>query len=509
MSRTQYLIKNAKINIVFFLANALVAFFSRKFFIDHFGSDFLGLNATISNILGFLLLTELGIGTAITYLLYQPLASKNFENINRIIALLNHYYKRIGLTILIIGLVGSSLLPFIFKKSELSLAVIYTSFYSYLSISVIEYLFNFKQLLIYADQKAFLLKKILAISNISKILLQITSVFIFDANLFIFLAIEVGFAIVKSIVLNFLITRTYPWLKITGTNDNDFFKQEILKKTKQIFSHQIGGFVLTQTDQLLIYTFTSLKMVTFYNNYVIVTQYAVTLLMQPFLSLNSGVGNLVASAKKEKLQAVFNELLLLKYWLAGVIIFILYQAINPFIILWLGKEYLLSENIIIVLLFNFFINIVRKPIDVFLQAFGIFHDTWAPWTEALLNLILSLILGYYYGIFGILLGTSISLIAIICIWKPYLLFNEGFKHPALSYFKKVLTYVALFLTTAFTTSFLFKYLAKNIIINSEYLFFIIYFSLISILFTSLYSLLLLLFVKDSKPLLKRLPLVWK
>lgn len=508
MSRTQYLVKNAQINIVFYLINILLTFFSRRLFLDNLGAEFLGLNATIANLLGFLSLAELGIGTAITYLLYQPLAHKDFNKVNKIISLLNYYYKRLSLAIMVLGLIGSLFLPFFFNKNGLSIYTIYAAFYSYLIINLIAYFFNFKQILVYADQKAFLLKKVMGLCAIFKVVAQIIAIIFLKTNIYVYLGIEIVFAIIQSIALNWLIDKTYHWLKITPiANGNSEYKGTLLKKSKQIFSHEIGTFVLTQTDQLLIYAYTSLKMVTFYNNYLMVVQYAVSLISQPFLSLNSGIGDLVASSNREKAYQTFRELLLLKYWIAGCVIFVIYQTIDPLIELWLGKSYLLDKKITIILLLNFFITITRKPLDVFLQAFGIFHDTWAPWAEAGLNLILSIILGYLYGIFGILLGTFISVGLIVCLWKPYLLFTQGFKRSPSLYFTTILFY----LIQLFVVAFVAVYILNNIKITipNKYLMFITHLAIVSATFVILYSVLMALFAKESKYLVNRLLALWK
>ncbi|WAC40321.1 lipopolysaccharide biosynthesis protein [Pedobacter sp. SL55] len=347
-----------------------------------------------------------------------------------------------------------------------------------------------------------MIKKTLGICNILKVILQILSVFTFGANLYLFLALEVIFAIVTSIALNHLIKKTYPWLEIL--KENDFkYKKELLKNAKQIFSHRLGSFILTQTDQLLIYAYTSLKMVTFYNNYLMIVQFAVTLTNQPFLSLHSAIGNLVVTNSREKSYRVFQELLLLKYWLAGNVIFVLYATLNPFIALWLDKSYILDHNIIIILLLNFFINIVRKPLDIFLQAFGIFHDTWAPFTEAGLNLVSSVILGYFYGIFGILLGSFISTLLIVCIWKPYLLFSKGFNLPVLFYFKKTLKYLLFYFFAAITAFYSTPNILQHIHSINKYIQFAISLCAYSMLFATLYSLLFILFANESKPLVKR------
>lgn len=508
MSRTQYLVKNAQINIVFYLINIFLTFFSRKLFLDNLGADFLGLNATISNLLGFLSLAELGIGTAITYLLYQPLAHKDFNKVNEIISLLNYYYKRLSIAIIVFGLIGSLFLPFFFNKNGLSITTVYAAFYCYLIINLITYFFNFKQILVYADQKAFLLKKVMGLSTTLKVVVQMMSIIFLKTNVYMYLVIEIVFAIIQSVAINRLIGKTYYWLKITYiVNGNSEHKSMLLKKSRQIFSHQIGTFVLTQTDHLLIYAYTSLKMVTFYNNYLIVVQYAVSLISQPFLSLNSSVGDLVANSSREKAFQTFRELLLLKYWIAGCIIFIIYQTIDPLIELWLGKSYLLDKKITIVLLLNFFITLTRKPLDVFLQAFGIFHDTWAPWAEAGLNLILSIILGYLYGIFGILLGTSISVSLIVCLWKPYLLFTQGFKRQPSLYFTNILFYLIWLFVAAFIAMYILN--GIKITISNKYVMFIVHLGIVSATFVTLYSVIIMLFAKESKYIVNRLLALWK
>ena len=159
----------------------------------------------------------------------------------------------------------------------------------------------------------------------------------------------------------------------------------------------------------------------------------VTLLTNALLnSIAAGIGNLVAEGNKEHIKSVFWEVFTLKFWIASIICFGIYILGDSFISLWVGKEYLLPPQAFLILIFTAFINLSRTA-DTFIFAYGMFQDIWAPIVEATLNLGLSIILGYYYGITGILIGVLISLIILVCIWKPYFLYRWGFKNSFTEY----------------------------------------------------------------------------
>lgn len=111
-----------------------------------------------------------------------------------------------------------------------------------------------------------------------------------------------------------------------------------------------------------------------------------------------------------------------RYFLAGIIVFCCYHLINSFISLWLGSEYILENSIVVLLMIYVFIMITRGTVDMFNTAFGLYADTWAAWTEVILNVGITLSTAFYLGINGILLGKIISTSLIIALWKPYYLF---------------------------------------------------------------------------------------
>jgi putative polysaccharide transport protein len=98
-SRIQKSIKNAKVNVIFYVITAVLAFFSRKVFLDNLGTEFLGLSSTLGDILNLMNITELGIGTAVGVTLYKPLFNDEREKISDIISVYGFLYSRIGILI--------------------------------------------------------------------------------------------------------------------------------------------------------------------------------------------------------------------------------------------------------------------------------------------------------------------------------------------------------------------------------------------------------------------------
>jgi membrane associated rhomboid family serine protease len=94
MSRVKKTLINARVNIVFYAISMVVAFFSRKIFLDYLGADFVGLTGTLYGVLGFLNIAELGVSTAVGYTLYKPIFEKDNNEINKILSLWVIFIKR-------------------------------------------------------------------------------------------------------------------------------------------------------------------------------------------------------------------------------------------------------------------------------------------------------------------------------------------------------------------------------------------------------------------------------
>ena len=427
---------NAKVNLICYFASFITAFFTRKILLDQLGAEFIGFTGTVGSLLSFLNLAELGIGTAIGYVLYKPIADGDRFKINEIISVLGYLYHKIGYIILGIGIVTSFFLPLIFPNTTFSWYVIYFGFYAYLTSSLIGYFVNYRASLLSADQRNYVVTGYFQLTTTTKVILQMILA-LYLRSFIVYLLIELFFGIINSIILNWKIDKTYPWLKSEVKLGRKLFKKypEITTYTKQIFAHKVGGVVQGQLTPFLIYSFVSLPVVALYTNYTLLTQKIESLISATINSTGAAVGNLIAEGDKEKILKVFKELLSLRIFIASIVAACIFQFSSQFIGVWLGEQYILEGHTVALIAILSGLNISRGVLDQFCYGNGLFADVWAPYAESLIMAIFAMTGGYLWGLPGVLLGPLVSIIAIIFIWKPYYLFSRGFKISVWKYWQ--------------------------------------------------------------------------
>lgn len=373
-SRLKKSLLNARVNLIFYFLSLALSFFSRKIFLDALGADFMGLIGTLNNLLGFLNLAELGISTAIGYVLYKPLFEHDEKKINEIISVFGFIYRRIGFIILSAGCALACFLPLIFPNNVFDLGVIYFAFFSYLTTSLIGYFANYKQTLLGADQKNYVVTAYFQSAVLIKTCLQMGLVY-YTGNYYLWISLELLLGIVYSIILNWKVNQVYPWLKSEVKQGKLLFKKypEVTRYTKQLFVHKLGSFVQFQTTPFLVYAFVSLKTVAYYGNYTLIIDKISIFISNLLGSTNAGVGNLIAEGDSKRIQQVFWELMGIRFLIAGTISFALIRLTGAFISLWLGSEYVLPQHILYLIIINSFISYTRGAIDQFTYGYGLFQ----------------------------------------------------------------------------------------------------------------------------------------
>ena len=502
--RVKKSLKNAEVNLVFYFLSLFLAFFSRKIFLDCLGADFIGLTGTLTNILGYLNLAELGISGSIGYLLYKPLQQKNHQEITEILSVFGYFYNWIGSIILIAGIAISLFFPLIFDNVTLGLGIVYFSFYSILGSSLIGYFINYRQILLSADQKNYLVAVYFQSAGLVKTVIQLFLAYTYK-NLYLWVSIEFVFGILGCIILNWKINKEYPWLKTDKAQGKLLWKKypSILTYTRQIFIHKIKDFLLYKSDELFIFLFVSLKMVAFYGNYTIITTKIGQLFSSVLGSMEASIGNLIAEGNKQNIMKVFWEVNTIRHFVAGFLCFSIYHFIEPFICLWLGAEYLLSRNILILLVISIYIGTSRGSVDMFNATQGLFADTWSAWTELFLSIVMTLIGGYMWGIAGILLSKIIITSLIGLLWKPYYLFNSGFHFSYATYWKGAIRNFGVSIASFAIAHVLLSYV--NIDTMAGFPQWILFCIIGIVFYLSVNLILTYLFCKGTKDFLKRIP----
>lgn len=438
-------VMNVKVGMLLYILSLFLAFFSRKVFLDCLGAEFIGLTGMLMNIMSFLSVAELGIGTSIVYFLYKPLQENNHEKINEVMSMLAFLYRCIGIVIFVCGFVVSLFFPWWFGKLSTGLLLVYFAFYSFLLSSMAGYIFNYKQLLVGANQKQYLVNAYFQTIGIVQSIVQILLAYYYR-NLWLWVVVGLVFTIIGIIVFNYRIKQLYPWLKVSMSEGRKNLRQypEVLRKTRQIFVQKIKDFILYRSDEILVGAFVSVVQVAYYGNYTIITSklnYLVNILSD---GMNAGIGNLVAEGNMKNTMKVFWELTAIRFFITGAIVFGLLLFLQAFVVCWFGAQYRLSNVIVYLLIFNIFIFLSRGVVENYISAHGLFSDVWAAWTELALNLTVTLCLAPFYGIVGILLGKVISVFFIAMFWKPYFLFSRGLKKSVAVYWRGMAPYYIIF-----------------------------------------------------------------
>lgn len=446
MSRTSNSIKNMSVSIAGQLLTVLFQFITRTALINSLGVEYLGISGLFTNIVSMLSLSELGIGTAIIFKLYKPIE----ENDEHKIFLLMNFYKRIyqiiGIVIFAIGII---LMPFLSHliKDDVSFINIYIIFFLYLMQSVFSYMFfAYKSALIQANQKEYITTGITYLFQILSNILQLVCLLALkDFTLFVLISIIT--TILMNIVISRICDKMYPFINKKSNEKLDKTEQKnIFKDCYALAIYKMNGVVLNSTGNMILSTFIGLSVVGLYSNYMLIFTFVNTILTKIYSAITASLGNLHAAADKEHEYEMFEAINLISFILFTVSALGMAFVSNSFITIWLGKEYLFSMEIVMLMGIRMYIDGQKKVLSTYRNTMGLFQQAkYRPLFGALINLIASVILVQYIGIAGILLGTIIADISTYMWYDPYAIYKYGFESSVKPYYKKRIIYGIVFL----------------------------------------------------------------
>ena len=447
-SRTDYATLNTSIALAIQPFQALIGFVSRTVFLNILGVTYLGLNNYLSSLVSMLSLAELGIGGAMTYALYSPLARKDHGKINAFMILFKKLYRMIGIGIFIFGTILAVFLPYIIKDYPVNREV-YIVYFLFVFNSASSYFFSYKRTLLYVDQRNYVMTSIDFGLSVLRAVLQI-GVLIYTKNFVIYLLVGIFMNILGNLIMSSIVDRMYDYLyneEITSITREE--KSKFVKNVKGNIVGRIGETIVFQTDSLLMGAYISLTAIGLYGNYIFVLGFLSLLVNTTINPVVSSIGNLIHSeditliAKinfiKKFQFIVFSMVYLLSM---GFLIFI-----NPFITIWLGKDFLFDIGVVILIVVNFFLTNYRRPALILISIYGLSYEQNK---KVLVEITLNIVLSLYYlvvldlGVAGILLGTICSTV-VTCIWyEPYSVFKYGMKSSAKEYFKTMVKHFTVF-----------------------------------------------------------------
>ncbi len=449
--RTGKSLRNVAVDTAGQVISLIVRFIGRKVFVLFLAEEYLGLNGLFSNILTVLSLAELGVGTAIVYSLYRPLSEGNIEKVKSLMRLFKRAYTCIGLFVLC---VGAALTPFLsfFVKEMPRLPHIRLIYLMYVGDSAASYFFSYKRSLLMADQNRYIISLYQYTIYTLKAALQILLLWLYR-DFIIYLAAHMLSTLLENLLVSRRADKMYPYLRDRDVKPlPEEVSGTIRKNVAAMLCHRLGGVVVNGTDNLLIAKLVAVSSVGLYSNYLMITTALTTAYDAALQSLTAGFGNLNVSSDDAHKKEVFDRLSFGCSWLYGWSAICLVCLSQSFIRWWLGEALLLDMSTVCWIAAVFYVGGMRKATLLARDAMGLYwNDRFKPLAEALINLVVSIILGRRCGIDGILMGTVISTMT-TCFWvEPLMLYRHGLHAPVGEYFLRyglhtLITLGALLLT---------------------------------------------------------------
>lgn len=449
--RTKNSIKNVIAAMLSNIITIVIGLIAQAVFIKILGIEYLGLNGLFTNIISMLGIVELGLGNAIIFNLYKPLASNDTETIKSLMKFYKKSYILIASVVLIIGLVIIPFLPLLIEKVTVNINIV--GIYLLFLIDIVcSYLLSYKRSIFYADQKNYYVNIIHIGYTILLNLSQLVILF-FTKNYYLYLAIKIIIRLIENLIITTLANKKYPYLLERNIKKIDKkIEKDIFTKVKALFFHKIGGFIVLGTDNILISKYLGLAVVGLYSNYYMIINAVQTLFSQALVALTPSVGNLLAKENKNKTFEVFKKIRFMNFWIATFTSVCILNMMQQFITIWIGEKYLLADVVLIVLVFNFFQKMMRNTYQTFKEAAGIYYeDRFVPLFESIINIVASIILVKIIGLPGIFLGTIISGFVLWLYSYPKYVYKKLFDRRIIDYLKETISYILLFVIIAFIT----------------------------------------------------------
>ena len=431
-----------------YLSNAITGILGialQKIFIIKLGETLLGVNSTYSSILSVLSLAELGLGTAVNFSLYGPVARGDKETVKAYMQFYKKAYRVIALVVACVGLLLVPFLKFIIKDpvgidSNADLINYYLIF---LFNTVSSYFVAYKYSLPNAEQKNYIQSNVLTITKIATVLTQIVLLLLVP-NFYLYLLAAAAIELIQKIFADAYLNRKYPLLK--EKNVRKLTKEElsdIKKKTGALVCHKVGDAARLQTDSIIITGFINVTMSGYVDNYNKVINLIANFVNVIFNSVISSFGNLIATESGEKQYEMFRVYRFFASWIYGYAAVGFFLLLTPFISWYYGDRFALPAAVVGAILIDFYFKGERVVLSNYKTAAGVFEqDKFLPLIQGAVNLVLSIVLVQRIGLLGVYIGTIVSgLIANVI--RPVIIYRACFDRKADTYFYDAFRYIGV------------------------------------------------------------------
>ncbi len=436
MGRIQHAAKNIAFGYIGNITSTVLGFVLRTVFIMKLDATLLGINGLYTGVLTMLSLAELGIGTALNYSLYAPVARKDYEKIKSYMLFYKKAYRVIAGIVACIGIILIPFLKYFIKNpGEYGMKELTVYYLIFLFNTVSTYFVAYKYSLVNAEQKNYIQTNVLTITKLVTTVLQLI-VLLLTSNFLLYLLTAAAVELIQKIYVNHYLNKRYPYLKEKDVKPLEKEEtDEIVSKTKALVCHRVGDVARLQTDSIIISSFIQVSLVGIVDNYTMVINSISGFVNIIFNSVISTFGNLIATESREKQYEIFKVYRFVANWIYGLSAIGFFILLSPLIYLLWGEEWMLGTGVIGLILIDYYFKGDRIVLSNFKTAAGVFEqDKYLALIQGAVNLVISIVLVQYIGLAGIYVGTIVSGL-IANITKPFIIYRVCFEKSPGEYFK--------------------------------------------------------------------------
>ncbi len=408
MDRSKKAFRNVATGLLDKFVLLLLAFATRTIFIRLLGAEYTGVSSLYTNILSVLSLAELGLGNVLMFYLYSSLKKGNEVEISQLVQEFKKIYNIIIVAILFVGLL---LIPFLhyIVNSSLDSDELIVYYVLYLINSVASYFVVYRTTVLSADQNSYITNICSTVSTIVMYILQLAYLFV-CRDFFGYLVIQVLCTIAKNLVLNHIACKKYPYLRKKPKNKTEVIdKHELFGNIKATFLFKVSDTILDQTDNIIISIIFGTLFVGYYSNYYLIISYLVNIAGIIVNGLLASYGNLNTEQDEGKSYKMLNVSMLV-FSLFGTFCSTCYLClIQDFVPIWIGEEYVMNYDLVFAVVIVFYLRMVTNTVWIYRSTMGLFREVqYVNVIAAVLNVVLSVLLGMWLGVAGVIVATAVS-----------------------------------------------------------------------------------------------------
>ncbi len=413
VSRTKYVVRNIAAGLLCQILNSVLGFIVRYYFIYTLGVEYLGVNGLFTNVLQFLSLVELGIGSTIVYRLYAPLKSGDTEQLKSLMLLYKRAYTVIGVVVFILGLALCPFMSWLINDAPQVDENLYLIFILFVLNSSLSYLYIYKQSIIVADQRNYIVSIVRQIGKIIQSIAQIL-ILVWLSDFILFLIIGIIFTLLINIGINKTANKLYPFLKDNNVKPlalDD--KKGLWGDVKSLITFKLGYIILNNANNIILSLILGITYVGLGSNYFLITAALEIIIDQFFGAFISSVGNYNVDKSNDEKWNLFCQLNYMLISFSGLIFGGAFIFSDEFINIWIGSEYRLPSMAVLSIILFIFLKKAGFACYMFRTTQGAFHQArFVPAVVSLVHVCLALILVKSTGFAGVFFSASLAMLSI-------------------------------------------------------------------------------------------------